>query len=74
MPERRFPPPWSGRPLRNVKHEQFVQLLLQGKDATDAHEQVGFQRDRGNAARLQRNPKVQSPTKCAIPKALGPGP
>jgi hypothetical protein len=47
-------------PLRNVKHEQFVQLLLQGKDATDAHEQVGFRRDSGNAARLRRNPKVQA--------------
>jgi len=45
-------------PLKNVRHEQFVQLLLQGKDATDAHEEVGFQRDSGNAARLRRNPKV----------------
>ena len=47
-------------PLKNARHERFVQLLLQGKDATDAFELVGFQRDSGNAARLRRNPKVQA--------------
>jgi phage terminase small subunit len=45
-------------PLRNVKHEKFVQFLLEGKDATDAFEQAGFTRDSGNAARLRRNPRV----------------
>jgi phage terminase small subunit len=47
-------------PLRNVKHEQFVQHLLQGKDATEAFELAGFNRDSGNANRLFKNPKVHA--------------
>jgi hypothetical protein len=46
------------RPLRNPRHEKFVQLLLKGKSAVDAHEEAGFIRDDGNAARLKANPNV----------------
>ena len=45
-------------PLKNVRHERFVQDLLEGKNATDTYEQAGFKRDDGNAARLKANPKV----------------
>jgi len=47
-------------PLNNARHERFVQLLLQGENATDAHEQAGYKRDDGNAARLHANPKIQA--------------
>lgn len=46
-------------PLRNTRHEAFVQLLLQGEIAIDAHEKAGFVRDDGNSARLKASPKVQ---------------
>jgi hypothetical protein len=46
-------------PLKNTKHERFVQLLLQGETAVDAHEHAGYTRDDGNATRLRANPKVQ---------------
>jgi hypothetical protein len=45
--------------LKNPKHEAFVQLLLQGESAIDAHERVGYRRDDGNSARLKASPKVQ---------------
>ncbi len=47
-------------PLRNPKHEAFVQFLLQGESYVDAHEHAGFRRDDGNACRLAKNPKVQA--------------
>jgi hypothetical protein len=47
-------------PLRNARHERFVQLLLQGENATDAYEGASFKRDDGNATRLAANPKVQA--------------
>ena len=31
-------------PLNNARHERFAQLLLQGENATDAHEQAGYVR------------------------------
>jgi phage terminase small subunit len=46
-------------PLRNARHEKFVQLLLEGKDATAAHAESGYTRDDANAARLKANPKVR---------------
>jgi phage terminase small subunit len=46
-------------PLKNARHEAFVRGLLEGKSATDAHEQAGFIHDDANAARLKANPKVQ---------------
>jgi hypothetical protein len=36
-------------PLNNNRHERFVQLLLQGESAIDAHEHAGYWRDDGNA-------------------------
>jgi len=45
--------------LNNARHERFAQLLLQGENATDAHEQAGYVRDDGNAARLKSNPTIQ---------------
>jgi hypothetical protein len=45
-------------PLRNPRHETFVQLLLQGETATDAHEKAGYARDDANATRLAKNPAV----------------
>ena len=46
--------------LNNARHERFAQLMLQGENATDAlHEQAGYVRDDGNAARLKSNPTIQ---------------
>jgi hypothetical protein len=45
-------------PLKNARHERFVGLLLEGKDATDAYEGAGFKRDDGNASRLKNSPGV----------------
>jgi hypothetical protein len=45
-------------PLKNSRHERFVQALLQGESAVDAHEHAGYTRDDRNAARLRSNPKV----------------
>jgi hypothetical protein len=45
-------------PLKNPKHETFVQLLLQGETAIDAHEKAGFARSDANSSRLKANPKV----------------
>jgi phage terminase small subunit len=45
-------------PLKNPRHERFVQFLLEGESATDAHEHAGYTRDDGNAARLRANPRV----------------
>jgi phage terminase small subunit len=41
-----------------VKHERFVQLLLQGESITDAHERAGFARSDANSSRLKSHPKV----------------
>jgi hypothetical protein len=46
-------------PLKNTRHERFVQALLQGESAVDAYEHAGFRRDDGNAAKLKAHPKVQ---------------
>ena len=45
-------------PLKNPKHETFVQLLLQGESIIDAHERAGFARSDANSSRLKANPKV----------------
>jgi hypothetical protein len=46
-------------PLKNPRHERFVQRLFEGKSAVDAHEQAGYARDDGNAARLAANPRIR---------------
>lgn len=45
-------------PLKNPKHETFVQLLLRGESIIDAHERAGFARSDANSSRLKANPKV----------------
>jgi hypothetical protein len=45
-------------PLKNPKHETFVQLLLQGETAIDAHERVGYRRSDANSSRLKSHPRV----------------
>ena len=46
-------------PLRNPRHEKFVQSLLEGKSAPRAYVEAGYAKDDGNATRLRVNPKVQ---------------
>jgi phage terminase small subunit len=46
-------------PLRNVRHERFVQALFEGQDATAAYAAAGFSKDDGNATRLRNRPAVQ---------------
>jgi crotonobetainyl-CoA:carnitine CoA-transferase CaiB-like acyl-CoA transferase len=46
-------------PLRNPRHEKFVQGLLEGKSALDAYEDAGYRADDANSSRLRSNPKVQ---------------
>ena len=45
-------------PLRNVRHERFVQALFEGQNATEAYATAGYVKDDGNATRLRNNPKV----------------
>ena len=47
-------------PLRNPRHEKFVQSLLEGKSATAAYVEAGYAKDDGNATRLRANPKIQT--------------
>jgi phage terminase small subunit len=47
-------------PLRNPRHERFVQALLEGQDATAAYQEAGYAADDGNAARLKANTAVQA--------------
>ena len=46
-------------PLNSARHERFVQGLLEGKSAFQAYQNAGFKEDRGNAARLHADPKIQ---------------
>jgi hypothetical protein len=46
--------------LKNIRHERFVGFLLEGLNATDAHEKAGYTRSRSNACHLQARPKVQA--------------
>ena len=50
--------PMAG-PLRNHRHEAFVQLLLKGESAIDAHEKAGFARSDANSSRLKASPRVR---------------
>ena len=45
-------------PLRNVRHERFVQALFEGQTVVDAFVAAGYVRDTGNAVRLSKSPKV----------------
>jgi hypothetical protein len=41
------------QPLRNVRHERFVMLIVAGVPQMEAFTQVGYEPHRGNASRLQ---------------------
>jgi DNA-binding phage protein len=45
-------------PLRNVRHERFVQALFEGQTVVDAFMAAGYVRDTGNAVGLSKSPKV----------------
>jgi hypothetical protein len=47
-------------PLRNPRHERFVQALFEGKPASTAYEEAGYVANDGNAIRLKGNEKVQA--------------
>src|SRR5262245_26338275 len=47
-------------PLRNQRHERFVQSLFEGKPASRAFEDAGYAPNDGNAIRLKGNEKVQA--------------
>ncbi len=40
-------------PLRNPRHERFVQGLFEGKSADEAYREAGYQPNRHNASRLK---------------------
>ena len=41
-------------PLRNARHERFVQNLFEGKSANQAYIDAGYKECRQNAARLSK--------------------
>jgi hypothetical protein len=45
-------------PLRNQKHEKFVQFLFEGQPANQAYEAAGYRYHEGNASRLRSSEKV----------------
>jgi hypothetical protein len=47
-------------PLKNVRHERYVQALFEGKPASTAYEEAGYRFNEGNAIRLKGNEKVQA--------------
>jgi hypothetical protein len=47
-------------PLKNVRHERYVQALFEGKPASTAYEEAGYVANDGNAIRLKGNEKVQA--------------
>ena len=46
--------------IRNSRHERFAQELAAGKTADAAYEAAGYQKHRGNAARLSANEHVKN--------------
>ena len=45
--------------IQNSRHERFAQELAAGKTADAAYEAAGYQKHRGNAARLSANEHVK---------------
>jgi phage terminase small subunit len=45
--------------IQNSRHERFAQELAAGKTADAAYEAAGYQKHRGNAARLSANEHVR---------------
>lgn len=46
--------------LENQRHEQFAQLVANGKSALDAYELAGYARNRACASRLQTNANIKA--------------
>jgi phage terminase small subunit len=46
--------------LKNPRHERFAQLLASGKNATDAYELAGYNRDAGNGCNLAKTKEITS--------------
>jgi len=46
--------------LKNPRHERFAQLLASGKNATDAYELAGYNRDAGNGCNLAKTEEITS--------------
>jgi len=46
--------------IQNSRHERFAQELAAGKTADAAYEAAGYQKHRGNAARLSANEHVKN--------------
>lgn len=44
--------------LKNSRHEKFAQLLANGKSATDAYAEAGYEGDRTAASRLSSNVNI----------------
>jgi phage terminase small subunit len=49
--------------IQNSRHERFAQELAAGKTADAAYEAAGYQKHRGNAARLSANEHVKDRVK-----------
>ena len=49
--------------LSNARHERFAQELAAGDPADAAYEAAGYQKHRGNAARLSANERVKDRVK-----------
>ena len=49
--------------LSNARHERFAQELAAGNPADAAYEAAGYQKHRGNAARLSANERVKDRVK-----------
>ena len=47
-------------PLRNPRHERFVQALFEGKTADEAYIEAGFHENRGNASRLKATESIRN--------------
>jgi hypothetical protein len=53
-------PSSPSQPLRNPRHERFVQALFEGEPASRAYEIAGYAPNDGNAIRMKGNERVQA--------------
>src|SRR6478672_7077174 len=47
-------------PLRNQRHERFALALAEGRSISEAYRLAGFQKNTGNASRLNGNESIQA--------------
>lgn len=50
----------SNRPLKNLKREQFAQLVASGMSCEDAHAKLGYARNKANARRMRYEKPVSA--------------